>query len=290
MEKETKLITLDRIYGFAIYLTKSGLANHKAIRNRKNYITNRDGNPILFKNSKMADLWAQNAIYLQNGEYILKLIKYDKGKLTEICKYDDMQQYSENLYHVITDKMIYFIKEQEVRTVKQIRYFVFDNGDVERTKPEVGKKRSRKLMNMILQASRSYFYAQGYLDGIARISSDEIEISFKNSSAKIHILTNGLIANINQNRKTDTTGSQYCRCLPFDSNLDKFTTFYSYVSKDSMEPDGERGFGFEGDIDQTIESCYEYIAGYLQDFNITEPGSIAFKYLPIHFEGNILIH
>jgi hypothetical protein len=101
------------------------------------------------------------------------------------------------------------------------------------------------------------------------------------------VLTNGLIANINRNRKEDVeSSSQYQRCIPFDNSLDKYVTLYSYVTKELAEPDG---FGFGGEIDNDIEECYNYIERYIRRLAAEKDEKLdTLKFLPVLFNGTIL--
>jgi len=142
-------------------------------------------------------------------------------------------------------------------------------------------------LRLIIKAATEYLYTSGILSGVKRVSPDEIEISFKNSSAKIHVMTNGLISNINKTRKENNEGlqPQFSRCIPFDNSLDKYTTIFSFVTKNVAEPDG---FGYESDIDSDIERCYKYIENYILDLSIEDNKLNSFKYRPIEFNGTIL--
>jgi len=128
-------------------------------------------------------------------------------------------------------------------------------------------------------------YKDGTLSGVSRLSPDELEISFKNSSAKIHIMTIGLIANINKVRRESEGISVYKRCIPFDNALDKYTTLYSYVTKETAESDN---YGFDGEIDQDIEKTYQSIKEYIAEQAAKDNKLEGFKYLPIEFNGTIL--
>lgn len=287
---ETKLLTLESLYGFVIYITEQGLKNNaRTIRNRGRIVTSNNNEPIRFGSADMAILYADIALGLHKNDYKLKVIKFDskKNKIVEICNFESMQEFSNNTYQVIVDDMCYYIKENKVDTVKSIRYFVFENGDSERTEKTYGRKRNKALMRLIIKAATEYLYTSGILSGVKRVSPDEIEISFKNSSARMHVMTNGLISNINKIRKENNEGlqPQFTRCIPFDNSLDKYTTIFSFVTKNIMEPDG---FGYMSDIDNDIERCYQYIENYILDLSIEDSKFSTFKYRPIEFNGTIL--
>ena len=285
---ETKLLTLDGTYGFAIYMTELGMKNNPNIRNRGRIVLDKNNKPVLFTNANIAFLVADMEFGLYKGEFKLKVIKYDpkKNKITDICNFEAMQPFGNNNYQVITKDMVYYIREYRICTVKSIRYFVFENGDIERTEKSYGRSRNKYLLKLISQAAARYLYVGGTLSGVSRISPDELEISFKNSSAKIHIMTNGLIANINKVRREDSEGlPQYKRCIPFDNTLDKYVTLFSYVTKETAESDN---FGFDGEIDQDIERTYKYIQDYIADQVPKDSKLAGFKYLPIEFNGTIL--
>jgi hypothetical protein len=286
---ETKLITLDNLYGFAIYLTEPGLKANPGIRNRSRIVADKNNNPMMFSNVNLAVLMAEVNIGLIKGEFKLKVIKFDhkKNKITDICNYEAMHKINDNTYQVIVKDMMYCIREQSINTVKSIRYFVFEDGDKIRTETPYGRKRNKQLMKIISNGAVEYLYKVGTLSHVKRLSPDELEIGFKNSTAKIRVLTNGLIANINRNRKEDVeSSSQYQRCIPFDNSLDKYVTLYSYVTKELAEPDG---FGFGGEIDNDIEACYEYIEKYIRRLAAEKDEKLdTLKFLPVLFNGTIL--
>lgn len=284
MNKEQKLVTLDTDYGFGIYLPNSTLKDRTNIRRCGNYAANKDNNPILFKNHEIAIYYAKISLWLNVRDFKINVIKFarKKHKITTIAKFEEMQEFGHGIYQYISDDIIYYIKEQYIDTVEKIQYFVFEDGDSVRSEKPYGPKRQKELFREIRQAATSAFYYTGDLDSVEMVSDDEIEIRFKNSTTKLHITTNAFIARYNMQRKEDQESSQFNRCLPFSKNMDKYLTFYTWVSKDNAEPDN---FGFEGNIKDSVENVYNYMLQYLRE---TQSQDAKAAYSPVEFKGVIL--
>ena len=290
MNKEQKLITLDTEYGFGIYVPNATIkargAEKKNIRRCGNYAANKDNNPLMFKNHKIAITYAKNCLHFNSREFKINVIKFSrkKRKIYTIAKFEEMQEFSNNTYQYINDDMIYYIKEQYIDVVNSIQYIVFENGDSVRSEEKYGKPRQRQLFDYVREAAIYAFYYTGDIDGVSSPTNEELVITFKNSTAKIHIVTNSYIARLNVLRKEDPTSSQFQRCLPFNKAMDKYLTFYTWVSKNNAEPDN---FGFEGDIDNTIIGIYNYILDYLEDIAKEEDKPVP-EYSSVEFKGVIL--
>ena len=280
MNKEQKLITLDTDYGFGIYLPNSTIKNKGTIRRTGNYAANKDNNPYMFKNNKIAYQFARLSMGLNFSEFKINVIKFNKKKhkIQTIAKFEDMQLLNNNTYQYISDDMIYYIRERYIDIVEYIQYLVFENGDTERYEKPYGPNRNKELFRQIINAAIIAFYRTGILKGI-KVEDETIVISFINSTKKIHITTNSYIAKLNMARKEDTEASQYSRCLPYDKRMDKYLTFYSYVSRDNSEPEDNFGNNKADDV----TAIYDYIVNYIIN-NDDSP----LKLSQVEFKGVIL--
>lgn len=288
--KEQKLVSLKRDYGIILYIIGEGRTINSLPANRNFVVYNQNDEPMLFQNREIAKLYAEEELGLTKNMYRMKIAKYDTkaGKLKVVCNFEDMQDMENGTYQYIGDELIYFIKPEYVSYVSTIRYFCFERGDENRTSKVYGRKRNKQLIHDIVKCLRDYFYNAGILAGIKIVSSDEVVVSFKKSTTKMHIMTNGLISNINKARKErmDESNRQFSRCIPFINELDKYTTIFSFTTKDIMEPEG---FGFTGEIDQDVERVYEFIEDFFEGQVNPLGEDVDFKYIPVEFNGTILL-
>ncbi len=285
---EQKVILLDTLYGFAI---KIGPNVKRRIRTTQGFAANLSGNVIMFKNHEIAALYAGIQLCLNPGDYSIILIKNAKGKkAVEICSWEDMDTFdddSKGLYsYYYPNGDVLFIKERYLSVVQSIQYIVFNDGDVRRTEDrKEGMRTQKHLLNLIRKAAVETFYYFGVFEGVKQVNAEELEISFKNSTSKIHICTNGNIARFNKIRKETGSIPQCARCIPFLKDMDKYTTFFMYIDKDSAEPNN---FGFDAGIDEDIKKSMAMIIEYLKDMQANDP-DFSIKTIPVEFNGTILV-
>ena len=136
-----------------------------------------------------------------------------------------------NVYDKETNSIL-FIEEKHERKVINFNYLVFEHGDTNRTEKKYGYKRMYALYNLILQAIQDSTMSNDEF-GISKVEAynNEIIAHIKGCTSKIHINSNSLLMDINQARKE--IGENV---FPFVKEMDKFTTFYVYISRDVTEP------------------------------------------------------
>ena len=176
-------------------------------------------------------------------------------------------------WEIIDNEVKYIIKENKNYTITSIGYLVFDNGDIIKRDKEEGYKRKKELFNCIKYAASYVLYNNEEVTiNKIFIRKNELILSVKNSTAKIHICSNSRIMDLNQERKENNY-----RCITFRKDMDKYTTFHVFVTKDQAETErmGSRD-NTEIPLNQLINS--------IQD---TYPDA-EFKYEPVEFTGYIL--
>lgn len=192
---------------------------------RSRYIQNLDGSYRMFKNVDVAIATAKSIV---NGNS--KLIPC--FKIGEMIYQYKMVQKIGNYFSIFIDDQLYKIYEDKTSTVTELSYLVFENGDTERCDKQYGVKRCNQLLKDI--GSTLYLLFGSDKDSnISKIhqTNNEIIVSIKNSTGKIHILKCSKLMDINQDRK-----SRDERCFVFLKEMDKYTTFYVYMTKDKTEP------------------------------------------------------
>ena len=131
----------------------------------------------------------------------------------------------------------YSVEQSRTREYTNFGYIIFDNGAEERIDKEIGTKRNKQLVHMLIDAIESLNQKYGGVDSI--IPWDKgINVRFKHTTAQLEILTNSGLMDLNQWRKglEGEVEAEYSRCYPFVKQMDKFVTFYSFVSKELYEP------------------------------------------------------
>lgn len=139
-------------------------------------------------------------------------------------------------YGKVNGEVILFkVYESSKRVATDCGYIVFDNGDKQRTH---SKKRQNRLMDLMTDHIALISQKYGMIDEI--IQYDEgITVIFRNTTTRLDIVSNKYLININQLRKEKQgviSEREYFRALPFDKDMDRYTTFYSFTSKEFYEP------------------------------------------------------
>lgn len=159
-------------------------------------------------------------------------------------------------YHIVVDGKVYPISKcrkyhgrykiidtetNEIITVAEklsykasnFSYIVCDNGDTVRCDKKYGSRRVHDLFDDIAGAVELCVIGNLGEFGISTVDryKSEIVVHLRNCTASVHICTNSNLMDINQCRKEEGD-----KVFPFSKNMDKYTTFYTYISKDVSEP------------------------------------------------------
>ena len=245
----------------------------------EDYYKDGKGNLYLFKSLDLAKTYLarDKKIYNPKDYKIYILIKENDNE--EILDYNNMIDYEGIYYYITENAKSYFISPIIKNEISRIGYFVFEDGDKILSDKEYGKKRNKEIYNYIVKAL-SDMVLNSYLPmskpSIEYISKDEnghLFAKMKNSTVKIHICLNNQIMDLNQYRKDNNI-----RCLPYDKNMDKYLSIYTYITKDMAEPKK-----FKSEIyGQSIQDdLITYINNYYPE---SEP-----RYIGIQFNGKITL-
>lgn len=220
------MVELDGITtGIAILVTYSDTKKRRFLQVMKN-----DNLQIrLFNNLKTAKSVARTIIGIEQNETEYYIVLNDKKYSLKTAHY-----FSTNYFRIFdkdTNEMIDIVEKLSYRA-SRFSYIVFDHGDKIRYDKNEGKEKRAIYFNDIARAIEMAF-AENEEYGIEYIDTyrSEFSIHLRNSSACVHICTNSNIMDINQIRREDGE-----KVYPFVKSMDKFTTFYAYVSKDTSEP------------------------------------------------------
>ena len=186
----------------------------------------------------------------------------------------DGQVYYE-FYDADCERNIIFI--QESSEVSNIGYIVFGKGDSEFIQDaRAGKKTSKEIYKEIfLTIARLARYKN-----IEVIREEQaLTIKIVGTTAKVIICTVPHMIWLNQSRQATGGDKRFSRVLPFEKRMDKWTTFYSYITIDKTEPDSWNGVEQAVSIrDQLIEK-FKYLQG--DELNP--------RFVPVKFNGTIMV-
>ena len=274
MEK-SKVITLDGINsGFGIYLER-----------KEDFIRNN----MIFIPKSMKSVVGENDIKLfKNLETAKAYLNY-KFKITDPHDYkiwlfvNDMEidydniQYNSPYYEYYDEENIhYYIMETAVEKVTNIGYIVFEDGDEKKIcDPKIGSKKSKELYGYVRQAISSivsYPDLDVSIEKIYRDSKGFLCLKLKNSTAKIHILYNSQIMDLNMNRKAGGL-----KCIPFIGDMDKYKSIYIFATKDESDYLIK---DIEDYIMTIINMIMEELVYYYQESNP--------RYVPVQFNGYVI--
>ena len=130
----------------------------------------------------------------------------------------------------------YVIEETKVREYNNFGYICFDNGDVERTDKKDGIKRGKLLKKIIAESIENLNEQTLMVSNILEYDKG-IMLKFYHTTATLDIVTNSGLMDINQwRREVESEDPAYSRCFPFIKGMDKFVTFYTFISKEVYEP------------------------------------------------------
>lgn len=249
------------------------------IYGNENFILNKDGSIKLFTSLKLARTYlavVENIknpysyhVYIKIGD--LKIDIECAGKVMNIPEMSDDKEYY-SFYLENGDR--YFCSESVTEKVTSIGYYVFENGDSERTAKEIGYKKEKMLKKAIKKCAENvllYPNQDATIDSETKDRYGNLCFTIKNTTAKIHICFNSQIMDINQERKEDSN-----RCIPYDKSMDKFSTIFCFATQDMNEP---VGFGSK----EKTNTVIRYIKELLED----EYPELDPRYIPISFNGVI---
>ena len=146
---------------------------------------------------------------------------------------NDTQKIGSHYQYYDNDRGIkYFINDKKTYRVTKAGYICFEHGEEKFCDKEYGIKRQAELMNWLLEVIDRNIAANKAVGLLSRekISNREYVLKVKDSTARIHLLTNSRLMDWNQDRK-----EKGMICLPYNRGIDKFITFAVYVAKDIQE-------------------------------------------------------
>lgn len=244
---ETKMIKLDG--------AKSGIAVESITESGRKFVKYK--NEIrLFKNLELAKVTCRDIV----GGYRCRYYIIHEGKKILMSKC----YCTEHSYHYIDqeNQIRYIFMDDVTYKATTIGYLVFEDGDTVRCDKKYGFKRQKQLMNYVADMLSMIVCDNGVIDRIERTANSDIIVHVKNTTGRIHILSNSRLMDINQERKL-----QELRCIPFLKEMDKFTTLYLYAMKNMYEPLRiETDDILNGLIDQIVDLLKENIPETLPKF------------------------
>lgn len=244
------------------------------IFSKNDFARNRRGDIELFKSIESAVANISISLGIRNPyEYKLWIILDDiEIDFDDVERVDDNYEYFYTNTEDITTQLI--ISPVYKEEVLRLGYFVFENGDKNFTEKEYGLQRNHELFALVKEAI-GYIIKHKDSSPISIIKRDKNKhmcIPIKNSTVKIHICFNYQIMTLNQSRK-----EKGIRCLPYEK-FDKFTTIYTYITKDESEP---KYTGRETEAIKVQNSIVSYLKNKYPE--------ILPKYRDVEFHGNIFL-
>ena len=190
---------------------------------RGHYFHSKTGETRLFKNLEIAT--SVSNVFLNNTDN--RKFFFSIGK--KIIPLESCQKIG-NAYQYFDDNdTILCIEETKVAKVTSIGYLVFEDGDTVRCDKKYGMNRVNELMKSVRDDLTQIFCENNQESAIRNIynhKNKEYIIASRDTSARIHILTNSYLMDINQARKAKGD-----KVLIFDKQMDKFTTLFVYSTK-----------------------------------------------------------
>ena len=268
-----KYVNLDGEKNGIVMRISDKVPTKNGFKRKNSYVCHRDGNIKLFTNFDIAKL--NQALYYKNCivEYSFAI-----GKKTipfyKCTKFEDGYHYID-----LEEDARYIIHEKKEYKIIRNGYIVFEDGDVNRCEKKYGFKRRKELMLYISDMVKSILRNENDklreknigITKIKKINDSELILSVYGSTAKIHILTNSRLMDVNQERKQNNI-----RAIPFSKDMDKFTTMYVYADKDYFDP-----------INNNAEEKVELIINAIVDQLIEEMPELKTKFVGIEFTGYV---
>lgn len=209
--------------------------------------------PRLFNNLEIAKLTAKILIPNAKFEYLITVYSDDESITANLNK---CRIYN-GCYQFFYNDDLYIVHELNIRRTSQMGYLCFENGDTERCEKSYGIKRQYELLDVVTNSCIAIFQENLKDVGISSITNNtnkEVVISLKGTTAKIHIMLNCRLMDLNQAAKNENK-----KCLKFNKDMDKFTTLYVYTEKDKSETK-------RLEADQKLETMLGYINDDLVEY------------------------
>lgn len=167
----------------------------------------------------------------------------------------------------------YYIEEFTNHAIERIGYLSIENGIEDRCDRSYGIPRSKELFAAIESGLYNNLLINhgDSVSKVDKISRKEFIVYVKGSTARIHILANSKIMDINQERAKNGQ-----RCIPYIKKVDKFITAFIFVTKDKMEKDF---IDTTGKVDNIIQFLVDHISDSFENT----------IYYPIDFGGQITV-
>lgn len=217
---ETKMIILDgKTRGIAIQYIKNDKDQFVVYCDRKT----EEWKIRLYPNLQTATV-AANLIVKNNSQKFFIMID---DKMIDLNKV----QIEKSHLEVFDGDIRYIIFEDHTAKAYDFRYIVFNNGDEILSEKEEGLKNQRKIFDNIVNALYYDFLQIGSEITAIRQRDSECIVEVANSTAKIHIIFNKRLIEINKERK-----EKDMYCFHFLKNMDRYNTFYVFVTRDVKEP------------------------------------------------------
>lgn len=236
----------------------------------EDFIRNKEGKLILFKNLGLAKVWLSNVMNISDPH--LYKVMFELKNTDEMIDFEDV--YTDEDYYQYHSKItgMIFIKPTITEKVIRLGYFVFESGDRVLSDKAYGIKRSRQLFFYIKEALTELLN-DNQIEYITVDKNNHICAKVKGSTACIHACYNNQIMTLNQTRR------EYgVRCLPYEKSMDKFLTIYTYITCDISEPK------FLQLNDKAIE-IHNQIAEIINNHHSeSEP-----RYIGVEFNGTIVM-
>lgn len=151
--------------------------------------------------------------YIESGFYNNHYIIYDRDPEKEPVKY--------------------IVSEGESDQVVKLGYLVFENNPDTDEPKDQRQLFQKSILNNTKSKIQEMMLENRYFEKVSKDPNGHICAQLKFSSAKIHICMNPQLIKLNQERK-----QKQIRCLPFDKNIDTYSSLYCYITKDVHECDG----------------------------------------------------
>lgn len=268
-----KYVNLDGEKNGIIMKVSNKTSGKNGFKRKNNYVCHRDGNIKLFSNFDIVKL---NKILYYNNCNVEYLFSIDKKTIPfyKCTKFEDGYHYID-----LEENTRYIIHEKKEYKIIRNGYLVFEDGDINRCDKKYGFKRRKELMLYISDMVKSILKNENDIlrkknigiTKINKINDSELILSVYRSTAKIHILTNSRLMDMNQERKLNNI-----RAIPFSKNMDKFTTMYVYADKDYFDP-----------INNNAEEKVELIINAIVDQLVEEIPELKTKFVGIEFTGYV---
>lgn len=225
--------------------------------NTQKFIT-LDGKPRIFNNLEVAKIMSNTRV--ENGNFTYFILYNDSKSIININKCRYIKKTHTFQYIDDMNGIIYNFVEKRTHKLSNLNYLIFDDGDTVRIDKELGVLRQKELMGYIADVASCLLGEKKEKNAIILLEQKrkELILHIKGTTAKIHISYNSKIMDINQ-MKTLTPG---VRRIPFIKEMDKFTTFYMFISKDIGE--GNRVGGKEI-ADAVMQDIIDDLQKYYSD-------------------------